>query len=305
MQVKTIKSVIKKKMEEWVATIKDEKLAKDVLDELMVSGGCISSMLLNEPVNDYDVYIQDVNVLRRLVAYYSNEAPYSRVLDGGDKAKLVANIESEYGEKIIDITNRYAIALRNLKDDQIKLYFEGSYSGRRYNEDKPEADLNYDLVFMSPNAISLSNQVQIVIRFHGSPEEIHKNYDFIHATNYYTTEDGVVTNLAAMTSLLTKQLKYQGSLYPITSVIRAKKFIKRGFNINAGEYLKMMFQISELDLKNTDVLEDQLIGVDVAYFSLLIDIIRGKYDSNPDFSMSSSYLNELIDRVFSENDSEQ
>lgn len=38
--------------------------------------------------------------------------------------------------------------------------------------------------------------------------------------------------------------------------------------------LKMMFQISEFDLKNPDVFEEQLIGVDVAYFSALIEALR-------------------------------
>jgi hypothetical protein len=38
--------------------------------------------------------------------------------------------------------------------------------------------------------------------------------------------------------------------------------------------LKMMFQVSDLDLKNPDVLEEQLIGVDIAYFSTLIEVLR-------------------------------
>jgi hypothetical protein len=37
------------------------------------------------------------------------------------------------------------------------------------------------------------------------------------------------------------------------------------------EILKIMFQISELDLTDILILEEQLIGVDIAYFSLLID----------------------------------
>ena len=37
-----------------------------------------------------------------------------------------------------------------------------------------------------------------------------------------------------------------------------------------------MFQISKLDLTNVDILEEQLIGVDVAYFDKLITILRIK-----------------------------
>jgi hypothetical protein len=82
----------------------------------------------------------------------------------------------------------------------------------------------------------------------------------------------------------------------LTSIIRMKKFLLRGWTINAGEMLKAMFQISELDLKNPDVLEEQLIGVDVAYFATLIDVLRGV---NPE-SITASYLSTIIDRVFNE-----
>jgi len=156
-----------------------------------------------------------------------------------------------------------------------------------------KVNVGYVPLFFSPNAISLSNNIQIVLRFHGTAEEIHKTFDYIHATNYFTFKEGLVTNKEALESLLTKQLKYQGSLYPLTSILRMKKFIKRGWNINAGEILKIMFQISELDLKDPNILEDQLIGVDIAYFSTLIAILR-----NVTNEITSPYLNEIIDKVF-------
>ena len=40
-------------------------------------------------------------------------------------------------------------------------------------------------IFLSQNAITLSNKAQIVIRFYGEPDQIHSNYDFVHATCYY------------------------------------------------------------------------------------------------------------------------
>jgi hypothetical protein len=73
-----------------------------------------------------------------------------------------------------------------------------------------------------------------------------------------------------------------------------KKFILRGWSISAGEILKIMFQISELDLKDPCVLEEQLVGVDVAYFDTLINILRGT-DSE---KIDSNFLNTVIDKVF-------
>jgi hypothetical protein len=161
-------------------------------------------------------------------------------------------------------------------------------------------DPKYYVKFISPNAISLSDDIQIVTRFSGTPDEIHKTFDFIHATNYFTFKDGLVTNLKAMESIITKTLYYQGSLYPLTTIIRIKKFIGRGWRISAGEILKVMFQVSELNLYDPDVMEEQLIGVDVAYFSTLITVLRSYSDEGK--TVTSSMLNTIIDRIFNEDE---
>jgi len=206
------------------------------------------------------------------------------ILDGRKKDYYLPICENRMG--------LYKISIENLKSDQVKLFFENKSGGLATEHNKE--DVNYVSLFFSPNAISLSSNIQIVTRFHGNNEEIHKTFDFIHATNYFTFKEGLVTNKEALESIICKQLKYQGSLYPLTSIIRMKKFIKRGWNINAGEILKIMFQISELDLKNPNILEEQLIGVDVAYFAQLIEILR---NVSPE-KITSSYINEIIDRVF-------
>lgn len=312
MQIKTIKKNIVNKLTEWISTITDTQLREDVKKNLLVSGGSIASMLLGEPVNDYDIFIRDMNVLKSLVFYYTKNIDGVTVLDGRDKDSFVENLMKQYLgcpmeggraiETIADVNNAYAICLRNLKNDQIKLFFNDKNGGMRFNEDKKPEDLNYNLMFLSPNAISLSNDIQIVIRFWGDADKIHSTFDYIHATNYFTFEKGIVVNADALTSLLTKQLKYQGSQYPLTSIIRVRKFLKRGFNIGAGELLKIMYQISQLDLNDPDVLEEQLIGVDVAYFGVIIDALRVKKEADPDFKMTGDYLSAIIDKVFSDSE---
>ena len=284
MQIKTIEKNIQKKMNEWLLTITDEELRIKVKNNLLVSGGSITSMLLKEDVNDYDIYINDMDVLIELVGYYTNNYQNITILDGRKKDYYLPICENRIG--------LYKISINNLKSDQVKLFFENKSGGHRTLQEKD--NLGYVPLFFSQNAISLSNNIQIVTRFHGNNEEIHKTFDFIHATNYFTFKDGLVTNKEALESIICKQLKYQGSLYPLTSIIRMKKFIKRGWNINAGEILKIMFQISELDLKNPNILEEQLIGIDVAYFAQLIEILR---DVSPE-KITSEYLNIIIDRVF-------
>ena len=145
----------------------------------------------------------------------------------------------------------------------------------------------------------MADKIQLVVRFYGSPDVIHENYDFVHCTNYFDFGTGeLVLKPEALECLINKELKYQGSKYPLCSVIRTRKFIKRGFHINAGQYLKMCFQISQLDLTNVDVLEDQLVGVDSAYFMTLIDALRSQQEKDPTFKVEESYVTSIIDRIF-------
>jgi hypothetical protein len=97
-----------------------------------------------------------------------------------------------------------------------------------------------------------------------------------------------------MEAMLSKELRYVGSKYPICSLVRVRKFVGRGWRINAGQILKMAMQISELDLTNIEVLEDQLTGVDTAYFVQLVDKLKEKDPSKVD----TAYLVELIDKIF-------
>jgi hypothetical protein len=305
MQIKTIQKIIEKKLNDWISSITDLSLQQPLRDNVLLSGGSICSMLLGEDVNDFDIYIIDRNVLMDLVKYYTQS--YSsdiEVLDGRKREEYKSKIDLSYKHiNNLDSDNviaAYPISVRNLKEDQIKLFFHSKDGGMKVNQTIEEDKLNYTPLFFSPNAISLSNKIQIVIRFHGNVEEIHKTFDFIHATNFFTFKDGLVTNKRALESIITKQLQYQGSLYPVTSIIRSKKFTKRNWNINAGELMKIMFQISKLDLSNPDILEEQLIGVDVAYFDLLITALRNKYESDKDFKLSNEYFNTLVDKIFQE-----
>ena len=308
MQRKTIIKVIKNKLEEWLSSITDEKLRQDVRENLLVSGGSITCLFQKLPVNDYDIYIKDMDVLLRLAKYYCSYL----VMDGRDRENLIfSHYVKKYGS---DLEARSALKLyldqdlsvetiriKNLKEDQVKLNI--SSAGIKWDVKTEESGevLKYQVAFLSQNAISLTDDIQIVLRFHGDSSEIHKTFDFIHATNYFTFKEGLVTNVDALESIITKQLRYQGSLYPLTTIIRIKKFLNRGWSITAGEMLKVMFQISELNLRDPEVLEEQLIGVDIAYFSTLINLLRAKPVG---VEITSNYLSNLIDEVFNEIDTE-
>jgi hypothetical protein len=159
------------------------------------------------------------------------------------------------------------------------------------DENKPK----YRPIFLSENAITLSDKVQIVLRFHGEPDEIHKNYDFVHATNYFYN-DVLTLRPAALETLLSRRLVYQGSFYPLCSLFRIRKFMERGWRISAGEMVKIALQLSKLDFSNADVLREQMIGVDAAYFYELLRMIK-EHQENGNGTLDGAYIIQLIDKL--------
>lgn len=326
MKAKTIARILGNKFDEWVASIEDEPLRERVKKNTIITGGAVASMLLNEQVNDYDVYFRDWQTNHDVAQYYINRfQPQKRkgiscetYLSGADEnGQLIKEVV--HGQRVKIVIQSAGIASEEGTDKNYQ-YFESRPEGEagdyvsevmgdpgeiedRYaevengalqskdDENKPQ----YRPVFMSSNAITLSQKVQIVIRFWGNPEKLHENYDFVHCTNYWTSWDRKLTlQQPALEALMAKELRYVGSRYPLCSVMRIRKFIQRGWTINAGQILKMLMQLNDLDLTNPVVLEDQLTGVDSAYFAEIITKLK---DNNPE-KISTAYLVEIINRMF-------
>lgn len=357
MKKKTINKIIRGKIYDWLKTIDDESLKNTIMNNIIVTGGCITSMLLNEHVNDFDIYFKTKDAVKRVAQYYANKfnennkgrtnklgkSLHAWVLDGQDVEtwktghKKLSEFAYDYPDisyenvrgwvhdednPLNDTYRNISGMILNTPPDRIKIMInsDGVAEDSDYIADSEEYDINayldalgdadeipsdkletkekYKPIFLSTNAITLSNGIQLIARFYGKPSEIHKNFDFIHATNYWTYSTDVVLNKKALEAILNKELVYFGSKYPICSLIRTRKFIRRGWQINAAQYVKMAFQISELDLNNIYVLEDQLVGVDSIYFLAFINILRQKQMEDKDFVVTQDYVTSVIDKIF-------
>jgi len=318
MKTKTINIILCNKFDAWLNSIENETVKNLVSKNTIITGGCIVSMLQNEPVNDFDIYFRNYETAFAVTNYYVGkflENPTSRF-----KKKYFGNGDDSVGKAIpISVhvdknTEPYKIeivvksqGIASEEGTQDYQYFEGLDPGSPEStkfienvmsvvdgEDQKEKP-PFRPVFLSSNAIMLSDKIQLICRFYGEPEKIHENYDFVHCTNYWDSKTRrVVLNPEALETILTKELRYIGSKYPICSVIRTRKFITRGWTINAGQYLKMLLQISKMDLTNIGVLKDQLIGVDTAYFN---EVIR-KLQEKDAKVVDGAYLLEILDRMF-------
>lgn len=316
MKSKFIRMIIGRKVDAWLATLPQE-LREQVKGDVVVTGGCIVSMLLNEHVKDiYFTTRKSAEAVARHYVHAFKENPPPLFWDGEKKVEIYVGECTDDRVKIVVKSAGVAGEESGAETAPGYGYFEGDGDAGEVNaaeyvqqaigntesldeladdqgqdeKDKPK----YQPRFLTSNAITLTDKIQLVFRFVGEPDKIHENYDFVHCTCYWQSSTRQLTlRPEALEAILAKDLRYVGSKYPICSMIRARKFIKRGWNINAGQFLKIAWQISKLNLENVEILEEQLVGVDAAYFRQLIELLREK-----GASVDGAYLTTVIDRVF-------
>jgi len=337
MKSKTIKQVLTKKFNEFVSSITDETVKRLVKANSIITGGSIASMLKGEEVNDYDVYFTNRETVLAVCNYYIQKFCEGRdirheftvmeePIEGFKSSYQYAEMKPEDYDKhmgTVKPDGRIKIRIRSVgvaaepgfkfdeqeedvnqllgnepEEEELPDYVKAmSKKDRKKWIKEQEEKKKYRPVYISANAITLSDKVQLIIRFYGDAETIHSNYDFAHCTCWWRSRDGhLELPSEALECLLTGELRYRGSKYPLASIIRSRKFINRGMHINAGQYLKMCMQLNDMNLRDLNVLEDQLIGVDALYFaSMLANIPPDKKINN---QIDSTYLIEMINRFF-------
>ncbi|KKM74391.1 hypothetical protein LCGC14_1400880 [marine sediment metagenome] len=308
MKSKTIKSILRKKLQHWLKHVDDENVRKIIEDNAICTGGSIASMLLGEKVSDYDFYFKTKESATAVAEYYvkkfiANPPPRFkgrplpiRVMSENGRVKIMiksAGIVSEAGEE----EYQYFETLQGQEDAEE--YVESATKALEDKDEEGSEKEKYRVIFMSTNAITLSNRIQVVIRFYGQVDEIHENYDFVHCTCSWDAKTGYLTlPKPALESMLAKDLQYKGgSKYPLCSIIRTRKFLKREWNCNAGQYVKMAWDLNSFDLSDVEVLEDQMVGVDAAYFREVLELLKERQGKGVK-TVDGTYLMQVIDKVF-------
>lgn len=292
-----IKKALKEKLTDWMESIDDTETQRAVKNNAIVTGGAIASMLLGEKVNDYDVYLRTKEAATIVAQYY-----VTKLRERDPSCTTEVYVEED---RVRLFTPSKGIAGEDQADEHRPEDAAATFTASTSEAD--DAAPRYRPSFISENAITLTDSVQVVVRFYGDPNEIHKNYDFVHATCSYDFKTGELRLPgSALESLLSRHLIYQGSLYPVASIFRMKKFLERGWRITAGQQLKIMFQISELNMtyhegptdeeksEVLNTLREQLTGVDMAYLYEVLAVLHKEHPERID----STYMAEILDRIF-------
>jgi hypothetical protein len=286
---KNIEKALNAKLNDWLKYIENDDIKNLIKDNAIITGGALVSLLNGEEPNDYDIYFKTHDSCKAIAQYYAD------IWNKSHPNKSQATIQDENGRITVFIRSAGIV----VDDDESGIDDETEPDISETEAEQKIEKPKYRPRYFSTNAISLSDKIQIVIRFYGNINEIHTNYDFVHCTCSYDFKENEVNLPArALEAIINKELYYTGSKYPLCSIIRTRKFISRGWTINAGQYLKMCLQLNELNLKDLNVFKDQLTGVDSAYFESAINAIIHKKESEPSFEVDNNYLFEVINRIF-------
>lgn len=283
MNSKNIKKHLNAKVEDWMNSIESDEIKKEIRKNVIITGGAIVSLLTGEKVKDYDVYFKTRDSLEKICNYYVCQWNKSNP----DELASVT-VDEENRVKVFIRSSGVAGKSNDLEDDE------------NMESEKPSKnDSKYRPIFLTSNAITLSDKIQIVSRFYGDVDEIHKNFDYVHCTCSWSASDNeLILPSKALECIINKELYYMGSKYPLCSIFRSRKYMQRGYTINAGQYVKMAMQLNDLNLKDIDVLEDQLMGVDSGYFAMLIEAVQDQKEKHEDFEIDAQYVIELVDKIF-------
>lgn len=172
MKAKQIEKLLTGVMKNFLDSIKENKI-KDILKSTsFITGGCIPSMLIDEFVNDYDIYLHNEEDAQLVKDYFQNKHTHN-------------------------------------KDDK------------------------FHVKLITDNAINLSDKIQVITKFTGTPYKVVENFDWKHIKSYYdcNTEKLFLTS-DVYQLVCEKELVYTGSNYPLSSLMRLKKYIKKGWNVS-------------------------------------------------------------------------
>lgn len=287
MKRKSIERMCREALEGWIASLPEE-LQKAAMDNAFIAGGAIASLFQDEPVNDWDIYLRTPEMAQAVAEHYVERM--KNVVGLNTKMSNIS-VTAVDGRIKIKVQSSGIASVTSGKAEYD--YFESQPPARGedyvqtvtaaldFEVNRSEITKDYSPVMLTSNAISLGHKtkdktpVQIILRFIGDPATVVKGFDWVHATNWFALREGLVLNTDAVACIALKELRYQATQYPLAAMLRSYKFVDRGWQRpHAGDMLVLTQQLVKLNWSDPATWEDQLIGVDFAYFGEVLNKIN-------------------------------
>ena len=157
MNSKNIAKALKKKMDDWTNNIEDKGVKSLIKDHAIITGGALVSLLTGEAPNDYDIYFKTKESCFAVASYYANLWNSAHP----EKNHVQVQLEEATG-RITAFIKSSGIAAEDGEDG---IDDETEPDVAETEEEQKAEKPKYRPRYFSTNAISLSDKIQIVIRF--------------------------------------------------------------------------------------------------------------------------------------------
>ena len=93
------------------------------------------------------------------------------------------------------------------------------------------------------NAINLTDKIQLITKFAGKPQSVVEQFDWQHIKSHFSMKDGLVISDDTYKLIVEKELIYTGSNYPLSSLLRLRKYIKKGWTVSTKTIVHIIIDL--------------------------------------------------------------
>jgi hypothetical protein len=138
---------------------------------------------------------------------------------------------------------------------------------------------------------------QLICAEFGTPKQIIQKFDFTMCMGAFDVATGeFILDELFLKHVAQKRLCYNSNgVYPICSLWRAAKFIKRGWRLPGIEAIKLALAINNLGMKDYKDLRTQLMGIDTIFLAELTDSLKHKAEARYDFGEAIEFIAGFMD----------
>jgi hypothetical protein len=158
--------------------------------------------------------------------------------------------------------------------------------------------------FVTASAISYKingEKVQLIRKIYGSEKQIIDKFDFtICQAAYNPTSKNLILGDDFLYDLARHRLTYLSGEYPIASLRRVNKFIKKGYIFPPIEAIKLALKINDLPIRTYKDLKEQLEGIDTLFLKELTDKYIEKSDETYDYKEAIAMMEIVLSEKISE-----
>lgn len=142
--------------------------------------------------------------------------------------------------------------------------------------------------YQTTNALSFvygKRKFQVIKKFTGEPSEIFNHFDFTINMGAWMPDGVFWLYKDFFEDLARRRLMINvNTFYPISTVVRVFKYVRKGYTIGGTEILKIMLRVHSLELSNFGVLKEQLEGIDTLFLKPLTDFLSNTEHAEQKYS---------------------